>query len=187
MNVSAHLFLNTIPPQSRSVERSEELLATAYLSLGSNLGDRGANIRAALQRLAAQSGIQIVAVSSMYLTEPTDFTDQPDFVNAVVQIETTLSPQEVLEVAKGIERQMGRLETRKWGPRIIDVDILLFDDLIVDMPDLKIPHPRMMRRAFVIIPLAEIAPQLMLPDGRKPGEVVAELKHQRVCRLPEVS
>ena len=161
-------------------------MAAVFLGLGSNLGDREANIREALERLARHPDVRLKRVSSLYEAAPVGFADQPDFVNAVALIETELEPADLLHVAVSIEDDMGRVRNRHWGPRVIDIDLLLYNNVEIAAPELAIPHPRMMERAFVMAPLAEIAPDLELPGGRKPGEVLKDLKDQRVCRLAEV-
>ena len=161
-------------------------MADVFLGLGSNLGDREANIREALDRLARHPGIRLERVSSYYETAPIGFTEQPDFVNAVALIETELEPADLLHIVVGIENDMGRVRSQRWGPRVIDIDLLLYNNTEADTPELTLPHPRMMERAFVMAPLAEIAPDLELPDGRKPPEVLDDLKGQRIRRLVEV-
>ncbi|MFQ5886235.1 MAG: 2-amino-4-hydroxy-6-hydroxymethyldihydropteridine diphosphokinase [Anaerolineae bacterium] len=136
-------------------------MATAYLSLGSNLGNREANIKSALKMLGQEA--RIVKVSSLYETEPVGYRDQPWFLNLVCAVETDLSPQALLELVKTIEKGLGRKPTRRFGPRLIDIDILFYDGLILDSPDLVIPHPRLAERAFVLLPLREIAPKLVHP------------------------
>jgi 2-amino-4-hydroxy-6-hydroxymethyldihydropteridine diphosphokinase len=136
-------------------------MATAYLGLGSNLGEREANIASALKMLGQEA--RIVKVSSLYETEPVGYKDQPWFLNCVCSVETDLSPQALLKLAKTIEKNLGRKPTHRFGPRLIDIDILFYDDLILDSPDLTIPHPRLMERAFVLVPLKEIAPDLVHP------------------------
>jgi len=138
----------------------------AYLGLGSNLGDREENIRRAISTMAEHPQIEILKVSSMYETTPVGFKDQPDFINAVVLIETSLSPRELSDTVHKIEDSLGRKRTFRWGPRVIDIDILLYGNETIDEEGLKIPHPMMMARRFVMEPLAEIAPDLVLPDGR---------------------
>ena len=133
----------------------------AYLSLGSNVGDRASHIGQAITRLEADGNV--VAVSSFYETEPVDVIDQPWFLNCAVALETSKSPTELMAALLEIEREMGRQRTREKGPRIIDIDILLFGDAVVDLPELTIPHPAMQQRRFVLEPLAEIA-----PDARHP-------------------
>jgi 2-amino-4-hydroxy-6-hydroxymethyldihydropteridine diphosphokinase len=138
---------------------------TAYLSLGSNIGDRAANLREAIERLRSMGNAG--AVSSLYETEPIEFTKQPWFLNCVVEIETGLSPTKLLDGILEIEKQMGRHREKKKGPRNIDLDILFYGDEIVDGPELTIPHPAMHERRFVLAPLAEIAPEVRHPVSKK--------------------
>lgn len=128
----------------------------AYLSLGSNLGDRAANLRAAITQLEVAG--RLITVSSLYETQPVDVPDQPWFLNCVAAIETDKTPKELLQLALQIEATMGRIRMREKGARNIDIDILLFGDRVVNEPGLKIPHPAMHARRFVLEPLAEIAP-----------------------------
>ncbi len=137
----------------------------AYLSLGSNTGDRATNLREAITRLS-QAG-KVVAVSSFYETEPVEFTSQPWFLNCAVALDTDKTPNELLQTALAIERAMGRKRTQEKGPRNIDIDILLFEDAIVDEKGLKIPHPGLASRRFVLEPLAEIAPEARHPALKK--------------------
>ena len=134
----------------------------AYLSLGSNLGDRKANIKQAIAALE-DGDLRIGRVSSFYETEPVGFKNQPWYLNIALEIETTLSPQELLERCKGIERSMGRVKPFTDAPRIVDLDILLYGDRIVSIERLNLPHPRLAERNFVLEPLAEIAPALVHP------------------------
>lgn len=134
---------------------------TAYLSLGSNLGDRQASLREAVTRLSALG--EITAKSSLYETEPLEVLDQPSFLNAAVKLITDLAPAALLREILALERSMGRIRTRPKGPRAIDIDIVLFDNAIVEEPGLTVPHPAMHERMFVLAPLAEIAPGLMHP------------------------
>lgn len=139
--------------------------ATAYLSLGSNLGDRAANLRIGLVRLASLGQVQ--SVSSFYETEPVEFTDQPWFLNCAVALRTELTPEALLHALLAIEQSLGRRRTRHKGPRTIDLDLLLLGDSIVSTPELTIPHPAMAERRFVLEPLAEIAPDIVHPVLRK--------------------
>ena len=139
--------------------------ALVYLSLGSNVGDREIQLRDALGRLAANG--RVVAISSFYETEPVEFTDQAWFLNCVVALETTETPEQLMMALLQIEQQMGRRRIQKKGPRAIDIDILLFDEAIVDSPALTIPHPAMHQRRFVLEPLAEIAPEVRHPVLKK--------------------
>jgi 2-amino-4-hydroxy-6-hydroxymethyldihydropteridine diphosphokinase len=132
-----------------------------YLSLGSNVGDREAQLRDALTRLAAIG--RVVAVSSFYETEPVEFTRQPWFLNCAVALETSKTPRELIAAILRIEEDMGRRRLQKKGPRSIDIDILLVGSLVVEEPELTIPHPAMHQRRFVLEPLAEIAPEVLHP------------------------
>lgn len=132
-----------------------------YLSLGSNLGDRLSNLRKAISLLPPKVGIN--QQSSVYETEPWGYTDQPSFLNQIIRAETDLEPVELLALLKSIETSIGRKETFRFGPRLIDLDILFYDDFVMETPQLTIPHPRITERAFILVPLAEIAPDLRHP------------------------
>ena len=132
-----------------------------YLALGTNLGDRLANLQAAIAALSP--AVKVLACSPIYKTEPWGLTDQPAFLNMIVRAETGLPPLELLKTLKQLELELGRLPAVRWGPRRIDLDILFYDDLLLDTPDLKIPHPRLPERAFVLVPLADPAPELVHP------------------------
>ncbi len=134
--------------------------AKVYIGLGSNLGDRVQNLRTALGLIARINSTTVKKVSSFHVTAPIGKIDQPDFMNAVAFLYTTLTPHKLLSELLKIETKMGRVRTEKWGPRIIDLDILTFDDLKINTPELIIPHPRMHERDFVLAPLKEIATQL---------------------------
>jgi len=134
---------------------------TVYLGLGTNLGDRAANLAAG--RAALPPAVQVAAASSIYETDPWGYTDQPPFYNQVLQAQTALAPLELLAYLKRIEKTLGREPTFRYGPRLIDLDILLYDDLRVESPQLTIPHQRLAERAFVLAPLAELAPDLAIP------------------------
>jgi 2-amino-4-hydroxy-6-hydroxymethyldihydropteridine diphosphokinase len=132
-----------------------------YLSLGTNLGNRELNLEIAKQGLSPQ--VKILDCSSIYQTEPWGYLDQPDFLNQVLAVETTLSPHELLEYIKDIEERIGRKPSVRFGPRIVDIDILFFGDRIIQEEDLVIPPPRLKDRAFVLIPLAEMDTDLIYP------------------------
>ena len=132
----------------------------AFLGLGGNLGDPRSAMASALQMLDAQEEIAIIAVSSLYSTPPWGVTDQPDFLNAVAALETSLSARALLDVCLSTEQALKRERIQRWGPRIIDVDVLLYGDASIQEDGLQVPHPRMMERAFVLAPLIEIAPSL---------------------------
>ncbi len=137
----------------------EELV---YFCLGSNLGDRSAHLKFGISRLA-RSGVDVVLRSSVYETEPVGLTDQPWFLNQVIAGRTDLSPHALLSVCKRIEQEAGRRETVRFGPRILDIDLILYKGMVIREPDLVIPHPRMLDRRFVLVPLLEIAPHLRDP------------------------
>jgi 2-amino-4-hydroxy-6-hydroxymethyldihydropteridine diphosphokinase len=138
-------------------------MPTVYIALGSNIGDREANLREAIQ-LVSQSGLQISKLSSLYETEPVGYLDQPWFLNAVLAAQTDLPAPQLLATLRQIESQMGSAKPFVNGPRLIDLDVLLYGDDTIDTPDLKVPHPRMLQRNFVLAPLAEIAPDLRHPS-----------------------
>jgi 2-amino-4-hydroxy-6-hydroxymethyldihydropteridine diphosphokinase len=133
-----------------------------YIALGSNIGNRLANLRAALAAMTA-AGITIGRESNVYETEPWGYADQPAFLNMVVEAETSLGPGALLDTLKETEKSLGREATFKNGPRLIDLDILFYDDLVLDSPPLVIPHPRLHERAFVLVPLADVAPDHLHP------------------------
>ena len=156
---------------------------TAYLGLGGNLGDPAAAMAAALRMLDAHPEIEVTAVSSVYKTPPWGKTDQPDFLNAVAAVQTTLSPQALLDQCLEAERHLKRVRKERWGPRIVDLDILWFGGQDIRDSSLEIPHPRMLERAFVLVPLAEIAPDLAL-EGIAAGERAAQADLHGIERLP---
>jgi len=145
-----------------------------YLGLGSNLGDRQANLERAVELLGER--LRMVKMSSVYETEPVGYKDQPLFLNAVCRVQTDIGPLQLLSLVKGIEASMGRVPNFSDGPRLIDIDIILYGDMVMMDPELSIPHPRMAQRAFVLIPLAEIAPGLVHPfSGESVEEMVANV------------
>lgn len=150
------------------------MMATAYLSLGSNVGDSYANLRQAVQLLQEQEGTQITRVSSIYETDPVGVTDQPAFLNIAVEAETAKSAKELLAACLAIEERLGRKRDRRWGPRIIDLDILLYNADTMKSDALILPHPRMHERSFVLAPLLEINPILHHPILEKPLSVIHE-------------
>jgi 2-amino-4-hydroxy-6-hydroxymethyldihydropteridine diphosphokinase len=142
------------------------MATTAYLGLGSNLGDRLGNLQAAVEGLHQADGIRVVASSRVWETAPVG-PPQPDYLNAVVRVETDLSPADLLAACRRVEDALGRVRRERWGARTIDVDVLLFDARTVDEPALVVPHPRLTERAFVVLPLLELDPDPILPDGRR--------------------
>jgi len=156
---------------------------TAYVALGANLGDPASTLRAAFGALANLPDSRIVRSSSLYRTAPLGLTEQPDFINAVAALETLLAPEAMLDALLDLESRFGRLRGEKNGPRSLDLDLLLYNDQLVDLPRLTLPHPRLHLRAFVLYPLAEIAPTLTIP-GR--GSITAWLPavaNQGISRL----
>lgn len=153
----------------------------AYLSLGSNLGQRAHELRSAIERLGRVG--KLLSISSFYETQPVEVIDQPWFLNCVVALETDLSPVGLLDATLAIEREMGRERTRQKGPRNVDIDILLFGERIVHSPRLTIPHPAMHQRRFVLEPLAEIAPEARHPVLKKAvRELLSELQDGKMVR-----
>jgi 2-amino-4-hydroxy-6-hydroxymethyldihydropteridine diphosphokinase len=151
-------------------------VARAYVGLGANLGPREATILRAVDLLAAQPGIEVLELSSLSETEPVGFTDQPTFVNGAVSLETSLSPRELLDALLRVEHELGRVRSgERWGPRTIDLDLLLYGDEVVDEPGLTVPHPRLLERRFALEPLAELEPGLEIPGRGKVSELLTEL------------
>lgn len=147
-----------------------------YLALGSNLADPLHQVRNALDALTAIPHTQRAAVSSFYRTPPYGPPDQPDYLNAAVALDTQLSPEALLDHTQRIELEQGRVrKAERWGPRTLDLDILLFGDRVLNTPRLTVPHYDMHNRAFMLVPLLEIAPQARLPDGRALAAIAAEL------------
>ena len=157
---------NTMPSFGRVWRR-------AYLGLGSNLGDRVANIQGALEKLSAAE-VKIRRLSSFYETEPVDYLPQPWFVNCVAEVATKLAPQQLLKVCKSVERSVGRRPTIPKGPREIDIDILFYENVVVRSAAFRIPHARLEERRFVLVPLCELAPEFHHPvSGRTAAEMLA--------------
>jgi 2-amino-4-hydroxy-6-hydroxymethyldihydropteridine diphosphokinase len=166
------------------IETVETMMVRAYLSLGSNVGNREQQLRTAMGELARHGNV--VRVSSLYETEPVEFTQQAWFLNCAVAFETTAAPAVLLQTVLSIEREMGRHRTQDKGPRTIDIDILLFDQLVVNEKGLTIPHPGMAQRRFVLEPLAEIAPDIVHPVlGKTVRELREELPPGQIVRRVE--
>jgi 2-amino-4-hydroxy-6-hydroxymethyldihydropteridine diphosphokinase len=138
-------------------------MTAAHIALGSNLGNRAANLRTALEMLAQTAGISITAVSAIYETAPVGGPEQDPYLNACAALVTKLTPTRLLLMMLDIEKKMGRVRKVRWGPRIIDLDLLLYGEIMMNTPLLELPHPRMSERDFVLIPLADIAPNQIIP------------------------
>jgi 2-amino-4-hydroxy-6-hydroxymethyldihydropteridine diphosphokinase len=159
------------------------MLATAYFALGSNLGDRAANLNAAIQKLSQVDRVNVRRVSP-FLDNPAvgGPANSPRFLNAVAELVTTLSPEELLIHLLEVERSLGRVRREKWGPRTIDLDLLLYDSEVIQTEQLKVPHPHMHERSFVLQPLAELAPRLVHPISKKTvDEMLAAVRATPAC------
>lgn len=166
---------------------SNEQRVTAFIALGSNLDDPAAHILRAMQALAAMPGTHLVRRSSLYRNPPAGYLAQPEFINAVAEIETRLAPRDLLEQLLAIERVHGRMRDFPNGPRTLDLDILLYGERTVREPGLTIPHPRMLERAFVLVPLAEIAPDAVVPDGGRIADLVRHVDVSGMIKIPDAS
>jgi 2-amino-4-hydroxy-6-hydroxymethyldihydropteridine diphosphokinase len=166
------------------VEAFAQGWADAFLGLGGNLGDVRSTFDAAVAKLCVAGALRLVARSSDYRTPPWGITDQPPFVNAVIAVSSALAPHDLLAHALAVERALGRdrRKERRWGPRIIDIDILAYNDIALADPDLTLPHPHLFERAFVLVPLAEIAPDRVIA-GRRVGEALAGLDAAGIEKL----
>jgi len=155
----------------------------AFLGLGSNVGDSRQILRRAILRVGGLPGTRVVACSALYRTAPVGRQDQADFLNQVIEIQTSLSPRALLAAVLEVEREGGRVRRERWGPRTLDIDVVWYDDVSVSEPDLEIPHPRLEERRFVLEPLSELAPGLSLPSGRTLGEALTRVADQLVEKL----
>jgi 2-amino-4-hydroxy-6-hydroxymethyldihydropteridine diphosphokinase len=159
-------------------------MVEAFLGLGGNVGDTRGTLDAAIGLLCSASGMRLLARSSAYRTAPWGVEDQPAFINVCIAVETSLTPHQVLARAQAVENALGRDrdKERRWGPRPIDVDVLAYDDLSLQTPELTLPHPRLFERAFVLVPLAEIAPERMI-GGVRVREAFARVDRSGIERL----
>ncbi len=156
---------------------------TAFIALGSNLDDPEEKVHQGIAALAALPHTQLAAASSLYRSAPVGHADQPDFVNAVVQLATTLAPQDLLAALLAIEKQFGRVRSLRNGPRVLDLDLLLYDAQSIAAPGLVVPHPRMHQRAFVLAPLLELAPACVIPGIGSAADWLAGCADQTIKRL----
>ncbi|UFU01496.1 2-amino-4-hydroxy-6-hydroxymethyldihydropteridine diphosphokinase (plasmid) [Radiobacillus kanasensis] len=147
---------------------------TAYLALGSNIEPRIDYLEQAINRLNTEDNIEVVRKSSIYETEPVGYTNQEQFLNMVVEVKTSKQPLELLETCQHIEKTLGRIREIKWGPRTVDLDILLYNQESIKMEQLEVPHPRMHERAFVLIPLAELHNRIVIPTRNKSVSEILE-------------
>ena len=161
----------------------------AYIALGSNVGDRLSYLRRALKALKEHPEIHLSALSSVYETKPVGLTEQADFLNMVAAVDTALSPHALLDVTQGIEQALHRRREIRWGPRTLDIDILLYGNVTMEEDRLTIPHPRMTERAFVLVPLAELGPDVDIPGtGRTVQQQVEHVKGKEgIQRCPTIS
>ncbi len=158
-------------------------MSLAYIALGANLGDPAATVNAAFAALDQLPQSRLLAKSALYRTAPVGIADQPEFVNAAALIDTTLAPEALLDALLGIEQAFGRVRAERNGPRTLDLDILLYDDLTLATPRLTLPHPRLHLRAFVLQPLADLAPDLAIPGRGRLAAWLPAVANQGICRL----
>ena len=166
-----------------TADNPEKAVATAYIGLGSNLDHPHQQIKDALIELEVLDQTTLLTASSLYHSPPMGPADQPDYINAVAQIATMLQPLQLLEALQGIERAHHRIRKRHWGERTLDLDLLLYDDLEMQTPKLQIPHPGILQRAFVLLPLLEIAPQIGIPGKGAAKTFCQHLKDQEIVKL----
>ena len=168
----------------RVAQSSTSEWVLAYVALGCNLGDRKANLNSAVQALYAHSECQQIRVSSFYETEPMGPADQPDYMNGVLGMQTRLAPLALLDTLQAIEQDHGRVrDGRRWGPRTLDLDLLLYGESIINTPRLTVPHPGIAERSFVLIPLLEIAPELVIPELGRVEELATQCQQFGIRRL----
>lgn len=155
----------------------------AYIALGANLDDPAATLQAATQAVAALPGVSLVKASSLYRTAPIGLAGQPDFINGVLAVDTDLAPEALLQALLAIEAEFGRIRAERNGPRTLDLDVLLYNQLVIHTGSLTLPHPRMHLRAFVLVPLAEIAPDLAIPGRGTVAAWLPAVANQYITRL----
>ena len=157
-------------------------MAVVYIALGSNMDSPHGQLDSALEAIAQQPDMELTALSSRYQTAPIG-PQQPDFINAAAELSTDLSPLALLDALQAIEQQQNRVRSIHWGPRTLDLDILFYDNLLMDSERLTIPHPRIGERAFVLVPLADLNPQLTLPSGETVAQLLANCSQQGIVKL----
>ncbi|RJQ32696.1 MAG: 2-amino-4-hydroxy-6-hydroxymethyldihydropteridine diphosphokinase [Actinobacteria bacterium] len=164
---------------------SIQVASVVYLSLGSNIGERKKSLEEAIKELKTKLGI--LAISSVYQSKPIGLEDQPDFYNLVIKARTDLNPHQLLDYIQHIEVNLGRKREARWGPRTIDIDILLYNNQVISSDRLVIPHPRMIERLFVLKPLLEVEPELELPDRKEVKNYLEKIKNQKVEKITEIA
>ena len=169
------------------MEAAAVTMRRAALALGANLGDRLAALQGALDLVCADADVAAVAVSSVYETEPVGGPEQPAYLNAVLVVDTTMDPAALLALAHAAERAWDRTREVRWGPRTLDVDVLAVGDLVVDIPDLQVPHPRAHERAFVLVPWAEVDPDALVPSRGSVADLAAATGSAGVRRRDDLS
>lgn len=150
-------------------------MTRAYVGLGANLGPREVTLLRAVDLLAAAEGVDVVAVSQLRETDPVGMVDQPSFLNGAVALDTSLSARDLLALLLAVERELGRVRGERWGPRTVDLDLLVYGDEVVDEPGLRVPHPRVGERRFALVPLAELDPDLAIPGLGRVEDALAAL------------
>lgn len=158
-------------------------MRVAYIGLGSNMGNKKAYIQKALGQLSNYPGIRLLRVASLYESAPWGYLDQAWFINTVAEVETNLTAEKFLNVLFDIEKNLERTREIKWGPRTVDLDILLYGQETINLPQLQVPHPRLHQRAFVLVPLAELCPEMLLPQGRVKELAAKALGEQAVRKV----
>ena len=155
---------------------------SVYIGLGTNMGDTRANLQQALESLRTTPGMEVLRVASLYRSEPQGYLDQDWFLNTVVEARTVLGPFDLLCALQAVESAFGRVRSLRWGPRVIDLDLLLYGEAKIDSPGLTVPHSRLLERAFVLVPLAELAPGLELLPGLRAAELAARLAREQAVQ-----
>lgn len=174
----------TVTSSLINLEYNHPMTHSIYIALGTNLGERLANLRAAIRTMPPD--VNVIEESPVYETPPWGYEDQPAFLNMVIKAETNLQPESLLAYLKQIEAELGREKSVRWGPRLIDLDILFYDDLVLNSPPLVIPHPRLHERAFVLVPLADVAPELVHPVfQQKISEFLSKIDIEGIKRISD--